>query len=92
VPAWYGASTCPSSESGRLAPSKLLANKSVLVVLDDAWNIKDVRSLDMVGPNGALVATTRNEGLVRRLGIKEIGLSMLEFNHAAGGVAVRSPR
>ena len=76
--------------------AKQAACQQIGPVLDDAWNIRDVRALDMVGPNGALVITTRNEGLVRRFGTKENGLSMLELNHAAGGaissMTVRSRR
>jgi len=79
-------------ESGRIALSKLLADRAALVVLDDVWSVEHARAFDVVGPNGALLVTTRNSALVRRLGMEHLGVNLLHPQEARHLLARTSGR
>lgn len=61
---------------------KLLADRRVLLVLDDLWTFTDVEALDVVGPEGRLLLTSRNRELLVRLGAAEVQVDVLGAGEA----------
>lgn len=76
--------------SGRLALGRLLKDKKCLVVVDDVWRQADARAFDVVGPEGALLVTTRDSGIVRSLGFDPIALGTLDAAQGARLLAASS--
>src|SRR5947209_17480943 len=57
-----------SVHQGKLLLSRLLAERTVLVVLDDLWNLDDAAAFNVLGPRGRLLITTRHADLLVGLG------------------------
>ncbi|GAB4523368.1 MAG: hypothetical protein OHK0046_36970 [Anaerolineae bacterium] len=55
-------------DSAKVHLSQVLANRSVLIVLDDVWSPSVVESFRSVGQHTCLMITTRSEDLARMLG------------------------
>ncbi|MGW4774661.1 NB-ARC domain-containing protein [Nocardia sp. NPDC004278] len=55
-------------EAGRHRLAELLADRAVLLVVDDVWDIDILRALNVVGARGALLFTTRDRGIARSFG------------------------
>lgn len=55
----------------------LLRDISCLIILDDVWDMNDVRAFDALGPNCRLLITTRNLEIVRGLKARELCLDVL---------------
>jgi WD40 repeat protein len=53
---------------GKVRLKELLANKAVLIILDDVWRRGDVDSFDALGPRCRALITTRDLGLLMALG------------------------
>lgn len=53
-----------SVHQGKLLISRLLAGRTVLVVLDDLWNLDDAAAFNVLGPRGRLLITTRHADLL----------------------------
>lgn len=51
-------------ESGKVELRRLLKNKAVLLVIDDVWNVKDLRALSVGGQKCSTLITTRNADLI----------------------------
>jgi WD40 repeat protein len=56
---------------------QLLAGRRMLLVLDDVWTLEAAEALDVIGPEGRLLITTRNAEVVRGLGAEEVQLDVL---------------
>ncbi|MDF0590402.1 KGGVGR-motif variant AAA ATPase [Candidatus Methanocrinis natronophilus] len=69
-------------QQGRSILSKLLADKSCLIILDDVWRTEHVQAFDALGPDCRMIITTRNADIVTALGAIEIHLDILEDNEA----------
>jgi len=52
-----------NEHEGKVRLKELLANKSVFLVLDDAWRREDVDAFDVLGPRCRALITTRDVGL-----------------------------
>ena len=57
-----------SEHEGKQRLKELLADKAVLLVLDDAWRRSDVDAFDVLGPRCRALVTTRDAGLLTALG------------------------
>jgi|GEM_PF-3459329 len=45
-----------------------LSDKRCLIVLDDVWNIEEVQAFNVIGSNGHIIFTTRNEHIAKQSG------------------------
>ena len=79
-------------ESGRMALSRLLADKKCLLVLDDVWSVADARAFDVVGSGGVLLITTRDAGIVRQFGAASVSVDVMEEAHCLALLASASGR
>ena len=57
-----------TEHEGKTKLKGLLADKAVLLVLDDAWRRPDVDAFDVLGPRCRALITTRDAGLLTKLG------------------------
>jgi WD40 repeat protein len=57
-----------TDHEGKVKVKELLADKAVLLVLDDAWRKTDVEAFDVLGPRCRALITTRDAGLLTSLG------------------------
>jgi hypothetical protein len=57
-----------TEHEGKVKVKELLADKAVLIVLDDAWRKSDVDAFDVLGPRCRALITTRDAGLLTSLG------------------------
>ncbi|MEW8306673.1 MAG: TIR domain-containing protein, partial [gamma proteobacterium symbiont of Ctena orbiculata] len=71
-------STVENPQQGRARLADALTDSTTLLVLDDVWQITHVRALDVIGPMGRLVLTTRDSSLVTAVGAEELALDVLE--------------
>lgn len=55
-------------EAGQHRLAELLAGRSCLLLVDDVWDLDPLRALHAVGPNGAILFTTRDAGIARAIG------------------------
>ena len=53
---------------GRTELENRLADKAVLLVLDDVWHLEHAEQLDVVRPPGRVLITTRNQSVLQSLG------------------------
>jgi len=65
----------PSEGKGKLA--ELLANRAVLLVLDDVWEPGHAEAFDVLGPRCRMVMTTRDASLITALGGTEHQVHLL---------------
>jgi WD40 repeat protein len=70
---------------GRQALAAALADKRLLLVVDDVWSAMAVEAFRVVGPRGRLLYTTRDPELVAGQGIASVAIDVL---HAAAATAV----
>ena len=62
--------------------NELLARASCLVILDDVWNIDQLREFELTGPKSALLITTRNQNILdRSVTIREVKTLPAESAH-----------
>lgn len=66
-----------SPHQGKLLLSKLLAERAVLLVLDDVWSLELAAGLDVLGPKSGLLVTTRDAEILVGLGAKEYTVEVL---------------
>ena len=66
-----------SVHQGKLQLSRLLAERRVLMVLDDLWNLDDAAAFNVLGPRGRLLVTTRHSDLLVGLGAEEFRVELL---------------
>jgi WD40 repeat protein len=71
-----------SPPAGRARLRTLLADRACLLILDDVWQAEAVAALDVVGPRGRLVLTTRDSSLLTALGAVEHRLDILDAEQA----------
>jgi predicted ATPase len=71
-----------SAGQGHRRLRELLADRAVLLVLDDVWDIEHARKLDMIGERGRLLMTTRNHEVLTAMGASEYRLDVLERDQA----------
>lgn len=64
-----------TAEQGRKKLARLLTEQTVLLVLDDVWNLDHAAMLDVVSPQGRLLVTTRDRSILHTLGAREIELA-----------------
>ncbi len=57
-----------ADNQGRSALGEWLANRAVLLILDDVWNRLDVSAFDVLGPRCRALITTRDAGMLQSLG------------------------
>lgn len=80
-----GAFTSPSHARGVI--SKLMADRAVLLVMDDVWTLEQAQELDVIGPAGRLLFTTRNAEVLVGLGAAEHQVALLSPDHAVALLA-----
>jgi len=61
---------------GRGVLRQLLAQKAVLLVLDDVWQARDVEAFDVLGPRCRALVTTRDAGILHTLGGQSVPVSL----------------
>lgn len=66
-----------SIHMAKLALSRILIDRRVLLVLDDVWDLDHANALDVVGPRGRLLITTRDRKVLSGLGAEEIRVDLL---------------
>jgi WD40 repeat protein len=71
-----------SPRQGKLLLERLLAERAVLVVLDDVWSSEDAAALDGVGARGRLLLTTRDADVLVGLGAAEHNVDVLSPDQA----------
>ena len=59
--------TFNSLAQGQAALRQMLANKAVLLVLDDLWRAADAQVFDVLGPRCRMLITTRDKGILDAL-------------------------
>lgn len=64
-------------DSGAQRLKSLLADKKILLVLDDVWSATDAFALSVVGPGGRLLLTTRDRRILASIGAEEQSLDVL---------------
>jgi hypothetical protein len=69
-------------EQGRARLAELLRDRACLVVVDNVWTADDVYAFDVLGQRGALVVTTRDDGLVRSAGLDPVEVDKLDDKQA----------
>ncbi|MCM8595659.1 NB-ARC domain-containing protein [Accumulibacter sp.] len=57
--------------AGRELLRRLLAERAVLLILDDVWQREDAEDFNVIGPRGRILLTTRDAGLVTALASRE---------------------
>ncbi|HVT19343.1 MAG TPA: NB-ARC domain-containing protein [Thermoanaerobaculia bacterium] len=71
-----------SPQQGKLLLERLLAERAVLLVLDDVWSSEDAAALDRVGPKGRLLLTARDADVLVGLGAAEHRVDVLSPGQA----------
>ena len=61
---------------------QLLAQKAVLLVLDDVWQARDAQAFDVLGPRCRALVTTRDAGVLHTLGGPSVPVSFLTEEQA----------
>jgi len=64
-------------EQGQGALPQLLADKAVLLVLDDVWRAADALAFEVLGPRGRMLITTRDKGILNALHGELVPVSLL---------------
>lgn len=77
-----------TTHEGKTNLKELLADKAVLLVLDDAWRREDVDAFDVLGPRCRALVTTRNAGLLSSLGSSHHLVELLTDEEALRLLAV----
>ena len=57
-----------TEHEGKTKLKELLADKALLLIIDDAWRREDVDAFDVLGPRCRALITTRDAGLLTSLG------------------------
>ncbi len=57
-----------TASEGRMQLTELLADKSVLLIIDDVWQRSDADDFDVLGPRCRALVTTRDAGMLTSLG------------------------
>jgi WD40 repeat protein len=71
-----------SAGEGHRRLRELLADRAVLLVLDDVWDVEHASKLDVIGEHGRLLMTTRNREVLTALGASEYRLDVLPLDQA----------
>ena len=66
-----------NAREGRARLQELLAERAVLLVLDDVWDRTHAEAFDVLGPRCRMVVTTRDAGLITSLGGTEHQVQLL---------------
>lgn len=82
TPSGQPATAISDIEYGRDRLLELLADRAVLLVVDNVWLTEDVHAFNVVGRRGALVLTTRDVGLVRGVDATELEVAELTDEQA----------
>lgn len=67
---------------GRGVLQQLLAQKAVLLVLDDVWQTSDAQAFDVLGPRCRTMVTTRDAGILHTLGGPSVAVALLTEQEA----------
>jgi hypothetical protein len=67
---------------GKQIVQGLAAERAILLVLDDVWTDEQALALDVVGPEGGLIVTTRLSAVVERFGAEHIEVGTLSDDQA----------
>ncbi len=76
-----------SAFQGKQHVARLAARLRMLLVLDDVWKLGDAEALDVVGPDGRLLLTTRDREILVRLGATEVRVDVLDQEEALSFLA-----
>ena len=71
-----------SPHQGKFLLSRLFAEREALLVLDDIWQLDTAKALDVVGPRGRLLITTRDAEILVGLGAEEHRVDVLSPEQA----------
>ncbi len=71
-----------SEHQGKLLLQRALKDSAILLVLDDVWDAKHASLLDVVGPAGRLLITTRKRDVLVSLGSEELRIEVLNREQA----------
>jgi WD40 repeat protein len=66
-----------TESQGRDVLQQLLAQKAVLLILDDVWQTSDAQAFDVLGPRCRALVTTRDAGILRTLGGPSVPVALL---------------
>jgi len=69
-------------EQGRSHLSRLLVNRTALIILDDVWQVDDAEAFNSLGPRCKMLITTRNTAIINGLGAKVHNLDILSRDEA----------
>jgi WD40 repeat protein len=61
---------------------QLLAQRAVLLILDDVWKTSDTQAFDVLGPRCRALVTTRDTGILHTLGGPSVPVSLLAEGEA----------
>ena len=65
-----------SLAQGQAILRQLLADKAVLLVLDDVWRAADAKAFDILGPRCRMLVTTRDAGILHTLNGELVAVSL----------------
>lgn len=65
-----------TEREGKVLLERLLAERAVLLVLDDVWEVRDAEAFDILGPRCRLVLTTRDASMITAIGGTEHRLQL----------------
>ncbi len=71
-----------TEHQGKLLLQRALNDRNLLLVLDDVWAARHAWFLDVVGPAGRLLVTTRNREVLVALGAEELQIEVLNPEQA----------
>jgi WD40 repeat protein len=77
-----------TEHQGKTRLKELLADKALLLVLDDVWRRSDVDGFDVLGARGRALITTRDSGLLAALGGVHHVVELLSEHEAQGVLAL----
>jgi len=69
-------------QDGKSRLNNLMAEKKYLLVLDDVWEMDQMRIFPAIDEQSNLLITTRNANILKGIGAKEITLDILPKNNA----------
>ncbi|MBX3065476.1 MAG: tetratricopeptide repeat protein [Anaerolineae bacterium] len=72
----------PDVERARIALSRLLKDKAVLIILDDVWDHAHVEPFRVLGDRCRILVTTRSISLQKRIGGTALSLAKLDDDEA----------
>lgn len=77
-------SQCTSETEAQSQLRLLLPTRSVLIVLDDVWDVNEVRPFIVEAPRCRVLFTTRDKGIAQHIAVKAVTITVGELSPSEG--------